>query len=409
MKKRVILSVILVILMLLYGVLVSLLFFGIQGIKAPEIIIDIDPLELTSTYMEVQMRIQTINPNVFDLIIDDMNITLYSRYDTRIGYLHFGNNIIPSNGKKTLIETIRIQFNDDSIDSLKANVKGVISAEILGLIKKTLPFSLTIRTTIGEVLSDVILPEIRIDADISRVSQEGVTMGFVFMVKNMNNFELYMRNMTISLVDENSGEEISRIRLNDTTMKPMQLSIVNSTSLIPITVLNSRVIVINAEGVTGLKVAGLNKTMPFSILTRIRIPNIKDVFPSEKPTLAVIKTKTKPSFRGVIIDMTLQMQNPNPLALEARNITFTIYRVDSDEQSFIASCIVDKALINANSTVNISAQALLPYSKILAPMIGRRLMPSTIRIIVSANVTLAGLNQYLWVGVSGYQNLRLLR
>ncbi|MEM0493087.1 MAG: hypothetical protein QXS02_03930 [Candidatus Thermoplasmatota archaeon] len=391
---------------LLYTVIGCLLFLDLRCIRAPDIVVDVDPVVISSDYVDLRLGVQVVNVNMFDIGVEDVNISLYSADGRLVGCLYLDGDVVPSQQRRVFTGVARVQL-DDNISVLTSRVTGLVSAMFLGVIKKTIPFSVVVRVNMGGVFEGVVFPEVAVDVDASMISQDGVTVKVGVMVRNSNFFDLSIKNVTVGMLDD-EGVEVKRLYLDDFVVRSHGVGVLNSTTLIPITILNSRFVTVRVSGVVGFRFMGFSMNLPFSVPSRIQIPNLKDVFPSERLTLAVIRTSMRPSLRGIISDIVLEVYNPNQLALEAKGITFSLYRVDRGGETLVGSCVVDEALVDAYSRVNISAQVLLRYSKLLMPQ-GKGFMPDTLLVMVSANVTFAGLDQYFWVGVSAYQSMYVFR
>ena len=106
--------------------------------------------------------------------------------------------------------------------------------------------------------------------------------------------------------------------------------------------------------------------------------------------------------------MILEIINPNKIALVARDIVFSIYRVDKDEETLIGDCTVEEAEVGPENTTFIPAEVSLSLKSLLKGQ--RKILldpPDALFVIVRTNVTIPGLEYTLWVGVSGYQDLHV--
>ena len=71
---------------------------------------------------------------------------------------------------------------------------------------------------------------------------------------------------------------------------------------------------------------------------QIKIPPLEDIFSMDSPTEALINADLKLTRWGVLSwgftsYMILEIINPNKIALVARDIVFSIYRVDNEEET----------------------------------------------------------------------------
>jgi len=74
----------------------------------------------------------------------------------------------------------------------------------------------------------------------------------------------------------------------------------------------------------------------------------------------------------------------------------------------IAETQLESGIVKAGSVAEFKGQMTMPYSKLLSFKTGR-ILPDEMELRVRASITLPGINQKIWIGVSGYQDLRLLQ
>ena len=106
--------------------------------------------------------------------------------------------------------------------------------------------------------------------------------------------------------------------------------------------------------------------------------------------------------------MTLEMKNPNKIELIARDIVFSIYRVDDKEKILIGDCTVNDTEVGPEHNTSIPAEIFLPLKSLIR---GERFflpkIPDGLLVVVRSNVTISGLDQTMWVAVSGYQDMHM--
>ncbi len=405
--KKIILASIIIILTVLYGTVGAVLFFNIEVLKAPETEITLDVLEINAEQALIQTTINMTNPNSFDLVSKNFELILLTETGTEISRMHLEGGNIQAQKTKTLTATAPVSFNGESLHMITAKLSGTLGASFFGAIEKTIPFTITIKTSIGQIIEDIAPPIINVYTNMSDISQEGVKITGFFDMYNPNSFEMYVKNIAVNIKNE-AGQIVGTITGDDAIIPGKQSYKLDVNGNVQLIALNSEILTMSISGTAGIKIAGLDKSLAISVDSQLHIPNIKDIFPSISPTLAVIKADMKATLHGFISYMTLEIQNPNPLALTARDVTFSIYRVDGDKQTFIGDCVVTEATVSAKATTNIPAQVVLPYRKLFIPQ-GKGFIPDGLLVVVQVNVTLAGLDQYYWIGVSGYQDLHAFR
>ena len=143
--------------------------------------------------------------------------------------------------------------------------------------------------------------------------------------------------------------------------------------------------------------------MTFTVHTHINVPKISDILNLDVPTDASIKSNIKATVRGFVTDITLEINNPNKIAIVTKNVTFSIYRIDKDKEQLIGDCCIQHGEVGPGEILTINASIPLPYRKLLFSR-GNGFLPDAILISVRTNLTIPGLNQHVWVGVHGYQD-----
>jgi len=86
----------------------------------------------------------------------------------------------------------------------------------------------------------------------------------------------------------------------------------------------------------------------------------------------------------------------------------SIFYVNAGEKTFVGETSLEEGIVKAQSREDFCGQLVIPYSKLLT-MTGKRLLPDQMLITIRANVTIPGINQTIWVGVTGYQDFRLFK
>ncbi|MCK4416163.1 MAG: hypothetical protein KAU84_03330, partial [Thermoplasmatales archaeon] len=222
-------------------------------------------------------------------------------------------------------------------------------------------------------------------------------------IYNPNPFDMYVEDFSIEIETE-TGEIVGNLDVTGGTIPAKSSFNLIGKGRLLIEALNAKTLSVNMSGVAGVKIAGINKSIPFSIDTHLNIPRLEDVLSSDTPTEAIIKSDMKATLRGFISNMTLEINNPNKIGLIARDIVFLIYRTDKDEKKLIGKSTIEKAEVGPENTTDISTQILLPYSKLFFSR-GKGFLPDALLVIVRTNITISGLDQHIWIGVSGYQDM----
>jgi hypothetical protein len=107
--------------------------------------------------------------------------------------------------------------------------------------------------------------------------------------------------------------------------------------------------------------------------------------------------------------MNLEIRNPNKIGLLAKDVVFSIFRDFEGEQTLIGKYVSNETEVGAENSTFIPAEIYLPIAKLFK---GQRIilpqLPDGILVVVETNLTIPGLEETVWIGVSGYQDMHML-
>lgn len=402
-KKKIVFTLLVFILLIINIVVSALLFLDIQIIEMPETTIEIDLIEIDAKEIILQTSIEIYNPNRFEIIVDNFEVVTNTINGDEIARINIDGGSISSNSKKIFESSDAIAFKGQGYSTLTSKVVGTVGVNFLGFIKKTLPIAVNIITSVGDVIEDISAPITHISVDFGELTQEGIDFTGLFDIYNPNSIEMYIEDFTVEIETE-TGEIVGKLNVTGGTIPAKSSFILNGFGRIFIEALNAQSLIVNLSSVAGVKIAGINKSIPFSIDTHINIPGLDDILSMDAPTDAIIKSDMKATFRGFISYMTLEVNNPNKIGLIARDVTFSIYRADGDEKKLVGRSIIEEEEVGAENSTEIKTQILLPYSKLFLSL-GKRFLPDALFVLIRANITIPGVDSHIWVGVSGYQDM----
>ena len=403
-KMRLVFTLLVVVILIINIIASVFIFLDIRVMEMPETTIKVDLIEINSEEIIIHHSIEIYNPNQFEIIVDNFEVVANTIYGDEIARLKIGGGRIPSQTNRTFESSDRIAFKDQGYNTITSKITGTVGVKFLGLIKKTLPVAVNIITSVGDVIHDISAPIVHIETDFGKITLEGINFTGTIDIYNPNPFDMYVEDFSIEIETE-TGEIVGNLDVTEGIIPAKSSFDLIGKGRILIEALNAKTLSVNMSGVAGVKIAGINKSIPFSIDAHLNIPRLEDILSSDTPTEAIIISDMKATLRGFISNMTLEINNPNEIGLIARDITFLIYRVDKDEKKLVGESIIEEAEMGPENTSNISTQILLPYSKLL---FSRRkgFLPDALLVIVRANITTPGLDAHIWIGVSGYQDLR---
>jgi len=402
-KRKRVFTILVFILLIINIIASALIFLDLHLIKMPETTIKVDLLEIDSQELILKTNIKIFNPNQFEIIVDNFEVVTHTINGDEIARINVEGGIISSKTTKIFESSDNIVFKGKDRDTLTSKITGTIGVNFLGLIKKTLPIAVNIITSVGDVIDDISAPIIHISGDFGEITQKGIDFTGVVDIYNPNPFEMYIEEFAVEIETE-TGEIVGNLNITEGIIPAKSSFVLNGYGKILIEALNAKTLIINMSSIAGVKIAGIDKSIPFSIDAHLNIPRLDDILSLDAPTDAIIKSDMKATLRGFISDMILEVSNPNKIGLIARDVIFSIYRADGNEKGLVGRSIIEEAKVGAENTTEIKTQILLPYSKLFFSR-GKGFLPDALLVLIRANITVPGVDTHIWVGVSGYQDM----
>lgn len=411
-KRKIIFSLIIVIIITINIVAGALIFLDIRVMKSPEVTIELDLIEINSNEAILQTTLSIENPNQFGLIIEDIEAVTKTNNGVEIMHIVLEGGEIAPNKNKTYTSTDHITFDGEIPETLTTKLTGIVGFRFLGIVKKTLPIAVNMITSLGDVVKNIDIPILHIKGDFGEITDEGINFTTEIGIENPNSFDIQIGDISLTLKTE-TGELIGDFEIEGALIAAKSSTTLDGEGKIPIETLNAKTLFVNLSTTAGVIIAGITESIDFSTGAEIGIPHLEDVFPSDTPTVAFIDADMKLTRQGVLdwgfmSYMALELRNPNKIGLIAKDIIFSIYRIDDGEKTLIGDCIVNDTEVGSENSTFIPAQIYLPRRSLFR---GQRIflpeLPDGLLVVVEANVTIPGLDQAFWIGVSGYQDMHL--
>jgi len=413
-KRKIAFSLLLAAIIIINVVVGALIFLDIQVVNSPDITVEIDLLEINSNEVVIQTTFNIANPNKFGLIIKDLEAITKTNDDDKIMHMVLEGGEIGPDKNKTYTSTDYITFNGDMPETLTTEVTGIVGLHFLGIIKKTLPVKLSIITSLGDIINSINIPIFQIKGEFGEITNDGLNFSTEIDIENTNSFDMQIQDVSITIQSE-TEDVVGEFVMEGDTIAAKSSTTLNGEGKILIEILNSKTIIVNITTSVGVMIAGINEIKDFTTEAIISIPQLNDIFTASLPTEAFIDADMKLVRLGIlnwgfISNMELEIINPNKIGLVIKDIIFSIYRIDGESETLIGNCTVNESEVDPENITIIPAEIFLPLKSLLK---GQRLilpkLPEGILVVVRGNITIPGLDQSVWIGVSGYQDMHPLR
>ena len=363
--------------------------------------------EITSEQIKIQTKLELKNPNGFEIITKNLHVETTIKDGTSIAEMEMPGDNIPGNQNKTFTKEFDINFKGQNPEKLITKISGEVGVKI-GFIEKTIPLAANIVTLVEELLNNIEAPVIKIKTEIKEFFVDKIQISADLDIYNPNSFDMEIKDLKVDIKNE-TGCIVGNVKLDGDILKGKQNMELQGEGTLNIQGLNAETLMFNTSLDTVANIGGFKKSLKIQCEVEVQVPDLKTILPSKLPTKAIVKGDLRLSIFGIIDTITLEVQNPNNIELFAKDITVIISRVDRNNKRVIATGKIEEGIIKANKTTCLNGEAKIPFRKILIPALGERIIPDALEIEVLANITIKGFKNYVWVGVGGYQDLRLFR
>ncbi len=405
MRKKIII-LLLAVVTIINIITAAFIFFDIQIMQTPEVVIEIEVVEVTSEEAILHTIIEINNPNDFEIVAKNLEIVTTTPNGYVVTRALIEGGTINSHEKKIFTKDVIISFDGHRPELLTTKITGEVGAN-LWFIKKTIPLNIGVITSIENLIDELAAPNVDITVDFAELTAKGINITALIDVYNPNSFDIFVRDVSVDIVT-GEGKKIGNVDvIGGGVVAAKDYLQINSSGNILFEALNAEILVINMSGVAGAKIAGFEKNLSFNIQTKIIVPDLEEIILSkDKPTILSIRLDEKFTLKGFVFYVGIEIDNSYKVDLILKDMIFSIYTVVDDTLHLISETDkIDEILVKAGTSELSSCEILIPFSKILT------IFWSTDSIMVSArgNVTIKGVNQSIFIEIRGYQSIHPFR
>ena len=405
--KKKVFSIILILLIILDVILVLYPYTLLSTINTPDTNLELSLLDINSTNACLNSSFLINNQNDFTIYLKNIKIDTILPNGQSIAHVFINEKQIPPNKEVKFFENIDINFQGINPKVLHTTATGQIGIR-LGFIQTNLPLTLSVDTDIMDIINDVNSPVINSQVQFGNITQDRVTISLILDVYNPNSFDMDANNISISCTTEN-GEIVGSFNSPDALISAQKYNQIKGTGSISINALNAKYLFVNISMSMRVFIAGFIKETPLNVSCRIEVPDINSILTPSFPTDVIIRGDYHPSLHGLIDEIILQVRNPNNIQYMVKDVEVHIYRIDRGKRNLIGNGSIEPGIIKANTSTQLSGEVLIPYRKILIPPLGGKIIPDWLEVVIRANGTIKGLDDYMWVGMIAYQDFHPLR
>jgi LEA14-like dessication related protein len=384
----------------------AILFIDIQVLAFPETTIRVDVVEINSDEIIIQHNLQLYNPNSFEMILKDFHIVATTTSGEEVTNLTVEGGSIPGQSNRSYAASDRIVMKGNLSGLLSSTITGIVGFNLFGIIKKTIPLEVTVLTSLKEALKKIALPTIAVHAEFGTITRHAVNLTTTIDVSNPNPFSMFIKNFLLNITNE-TGAALGHLRIAGAEIPAESAVTLKGDGSVRIEALNAKKLLISLHAEAGARVAGINKSLPFSSEIELAIPNLNEFIPADKSlelSLDIDLQRARGGFKG---NMTLEVINPTKIPFIASDLRVLYYRVKHNQNYFVAEGSFGSGELVPESTTFFYGEMLLPYSKLLFQ--GGGILPDMVFAQLRTNITLPGVTLFIPVAIGSYIDLHLFR
>jgi len=392
--------VIIVSALILINVIVgAVLFLDIQVLRAPIIHAEIDPIALTEDKILLEARILITNPNLFDISVENFKVISTTRDGYEVGRFFLAGGDIPPNTNKTFTAQDELGFSNHDYTLIKNTITVDIGITILGIIKKTIPFEMTVDASLTNITNTIAVPVMHLQATVDDITGDGVHFSGTLDAYNPNSFEIFIENLSLNMQTEQNAD-VGTVNFTGGIIKPEESLTIDVKGTLLFKALDAEKILVNLSGQAGMQAAGIKKSLPFSVNIQFIVPDPMTLLSLNETFNFILSGDFKLRARGVLCTIEFTIYNPSKIPLDARNLICSIFRFDNNKTRLLGTQNMSPCTVEPKNEVCVSTQILLPYSTFLFSG-AHRILPDWFILTIKGNFSISGVNRSLPFAITG--------
>jgi hypothetical protein len=400
-KKKNIIYVVLILLLLINIFTATIIFIDIQIISAPKTEIFIDISEVNSDEIIINSKLKMSNNNRFDIGIKDFMIISMNYDEVELGRMKISGGNIPSDESRIFSTTGKFVLKETSnLTILKNRIIGKISVTFLGFITKTIPIDLMVITSIREVFDNIEIPDVDIQASLTDINEEGISLEVNVNVYNPTSLMYNVKDLYMNVITD-QGVSAGNISITGGVIEPKKSCMFYSNGTLFFEAFDAETINLNLNGVVGAKVGGINKNVSFSTDASLIVPDLKEFVFGGQEVEFQIPVQFKLTLQGILSNVGFSIYNPSNVSLIGDNLRCLIYRKDGEKMTLLGQDTMKPCLVHPDERICVKTQIIIPYLKYLLSY-PYRLLPDWIVLTIEGDFFIAGTRQAIPLSLNAY-------
>jgi LEA14-like dessication related protein len=262
-------------------------------------------------------------------------------------------------------------------------------------------------TSLEETIENIKTPDIIVETEFEKLTEEGLEFSVSVNIFNPNNFELKINEFSlVAITDENNN--VGSLIIDGGTVKPETSSTFKSKGIVSFEAFDAEVLIFSIDGDATLKIVDYEKTLSLSSDMEVFIPDIQDfIFNNEAVNIEIL-VQLKIRLRGLLAIVGFKVFNPSEIPIIGKNLVYRIYRLDDDTKTLLVEQDMNPFEISPKTEILVDEEILISYRKFFFSA-GFRLLPNWIIFQVEGDLSIAGTRQVLPISINAYFDPHLIR
>ena len=260
---------------------------------------------------------------------------------------------------------------------------------------------------VEKTIEDIKIPEITVETEFEKLTEEGLEFSVSVNIFNPNNFELKIDEFSLVVkTDENNN--VGSLSIKGGIVKPGTSSTFKSKGVIIFEAFDAEVLIFSIDGDATVKFGDFDKTLSLSTDMKIPIPDISDfVFQNEALDIE-ITLQFKLKLKGILAIAGFKIINPSEITLVGKNLVYRIYRLDGNTETLLGEQDMEPSEISPKTEIHVNTEILISYRKFFFSA-GLKFLPNWIILRIKGDLLIAGTRQVIPISVHGYLDPHLIR
>jgi LEA14-like dessication related protein len=405
MKRKKLLTILLVSLFLINIISLSFIFFDFKVIRSPETIVEIKVKNITDDEIQIETIVRIKNPNVFDISIKNLKITTFTEDNFEIGILKLDGGDINSGDSKVFSSSDVFGFDGHDFKRLRTKINTDIAVKILGFFEKSIPLDVTVLTNVEDVVNNLKAPVINFDVEFDDINKNGANFTAEISFFNPNSFQIYVDNLNLSM--ENSNVRTGFLSLKGNEIRSNGYLTITAEGDISYKTIDAGRLFLNLTGIAGVRIGGIEQDLDISAISTVDIPRISEfVFNGERIDFD-LPVQFEFKALGVVSTVGFKIYNPSKIPLVGENLVCSIYRLDNGDKHLLSEKNMESCPIAPYQRVCVETELLVPYWRFFTSGSGQ-IVPDKLILGIDGDLSIANTSQNFPISVEAYVDPHLL-